>query len=130
MSSRSSASTTLTNTIKLSKFGSKDVTFTLPTDDIFTLTPNAYDQYVEVTKDTAKDINVLLLDTDDNSGSKTPSFVKYPSKGIISGTFGSGDGTITYTPNTGITGKDSFMFKVNDDITDSDTKTIFITITK
>jgi hypothetical protein len=125
-----SASTTLTNAIKMNKFGSKDVTFTLPTDDIFTLTPNAYNQYIEVTKDTAKDINVLLLDTDDNSGSKTPSFVKYPSKGIISGTFGSGDGTITYTPNTGITGKDSFMFKVNDDITDSDTKTIFITITK
>ena len=125
-----SASTTLTNSIKMTEFGSKDVTLTLPTDSIFTLTPNAYDQYVEVTKDTAKDINVLAPDSDDNVGTKTPSIVRNPTKGVLSGGFGSGDGTQTYTPNYGMIGDDSFTFKVNDTITDSDTKTVFITITK
>ena len=130
ISGSGSASTTLTNTIKLNEFGSKDVTFTLPTDDIFTLTPNAYDQYIEVVKDTAIDINVLLPDKDANVGSKTPSIVRNPTKGILSGGFGSGDGTQTYTPNTGLTGKDSFTFSVTDGTTVSDTKTVFITINK
>ena len=125
-----SASTTLTNSITMTDFGSEDVTLTLPTDNIFTLTPNAYDQYVEITKDTAKDINVLALDSDDNIATKTPSLVKSPTRGVLSGGFGSGDGTQTYTPNYGMIGNDSFTFKVNDTITDSDIKTVFITITK
>jgi len=129
-SNSGSASTTLTNTIKLEYFGTKDVTYTLTTDDIFTLTPNAFDQHVEVVKETAKDINVLLSDTDDNSGSKTPSTIKNPSHGVISGSFGSGDGTITYTPAIGFVGEDFFRFKVNDGTTDSETKTVFITVKK
>ena len=129
-SNSGSASTTLTNTITLQSFGTKDVTFTLPTDDIFTLTPNAFDQNVNAFKETATDINVLLLDTDDNSGSKTPSTVRNPSHGVISGSYGSGDGTITYTPAIGFIGEDSFTFKVNDGTTDSETKTIFITVKK
>ena len=129
-SNSGSASTTLTNTITLQSFGTKDVTFTLPTDDIFTLTPNAFDQNVNAFKETAKDINVLLLDTDDNSGSKTPSTVRNPSHGAISGSYGSGDGTITYTPAIGFIGEDSFTFKVNDGTTDSETKTVYITVKK
>ena len=129
-SNSGSASTTLTNTITLQSFGTKDVTFTLPTDDIFTLTPNAFAQNVNAFKETAKDINVLLLDTDDNSGSKTPSTVRNPSHGAISGSYGSGDGTITYTPAIGFIGEDSFTFKVNDGTTDSETKTVYITVKK
>ena len=129
-SNSGSASTTLTNTITLQNFGTKDVTFTLPTDDIFTLTPNAFDQNVNAVKETATDINVLLQDTDDNSGSKTPSTVKQPVHGVISGSYGSGDGTITYTPAIGFVGKDFFTFKVNDGTTDSETKTVFITVKK
>ena len=85
---------------------------------------------MDVVKETAKDINVLLLDTDDNSGSKTPSTVRSPVRGVITGSYGSGDGTITYTPNTGFVGEDSFTFKVNDGTTDSETKTVFITVKK
>ena len=129
-SASGSASTVLTNTIKLLRFGTKDVTFTLPTDDIFTLTPNAYDQRIDVIKETATDINVLALDNDSNSGSKTPSTVRNPVHGVITGSYGSGDGTITYTPAIGFTGEDSFTFKVNDGTTDSETKTIFITVKK
>ena len=130
ISGSGSASTTLTNTIKTTSFGSKDVTFTLPTDDIFTLTPNAYNQKVEIVKETATDINVLLLDNDDNSGSKTPSTVREPAHGKITGSYGSGDGTITYTPNVGFIGQDSFDFKVSDGTTNSNVKTIFITVHK
>ena len=129
-SSSSTTSSTLTNSIEMSRFGTEDVTFTVPLSDIFTLTPNAFDQYVTARKDTAIDINVLLGDNDSNVGSKTPAFVTQPTKGIMSGAFGSGDGTVTYTPNTGIVGQDFFKFKVSDGTTDSDTKTVFITITK
>ena len=129
-SNSGSASTTLTNAIKLSRFGTKDVTYTLTTDDIFTLTPNAFDQRVIAVKETAIDINVLALDTDSNAGSKTPSTIRNPVHGAITGSYGSGDGTITYTPAVGFTGEDSFSFKVNDGTTDSDTKTVFITVNK
>ena len=130
VSNNGSASVTLTNNIKIISFGSKDVTFTLPTDDIFTLTPNAHDQYVEVVKQTATDIDVLLKDTDDNKSGKTPSTVRSPVHGKITGSYGAGDGIITYTPNIGFVGKDSFDFKVNDGTTDSEVKTIYITVHK
>tara|TARA_R100000664_G_C2718457_1_gene112715 strand:- start:184 stop:933 length:750 start_codon:yes stop_codon:yes gene_type:complete len=130
VSNNGSASVTLTNNIKIISFGSKDVTFTLPTDDIFTLVPNAHDQHVEVVKQTATDINVLLKDTDDNKSGKTPSTVREPVHGKITGSYGAGDGIITYTPNVGFVGNDSFDFKVNDGTTDSEVKTIYITVHK
>ena len=130
VSNNGSASVTLTNNIKITNFGSKDVTFTLPTDDIFTLVPNAHDQRVEVVKQTATDIDVLLKDTDDNKSGKTPSTVRSPVHGKITGSYGAGDGIITYTPNVGFVGEDSFDFKVNDGTTDSEVKTIYITVHK
>ena len=130
VSNSGSASTTLTNNITLTRFGSRDVTFTLPTDDIFTLTPNAYDQRVETTKETAVNINVMLNDNDDNVSGKTPSTVRSPVHGKITGSYGAGDGVITYTPNVGFVGEDSFDFKVNDGTTDSEVKTIYITVHK
>ena len=130
VSGSGSALVTLTNDIKIHRFGTNNLTFTLPTDDIFTLTPNASDQNVTVIKETATDINVLLSDSDANYGSKTPSTVKSPVHGVITGSYGSGDGTITYTPAIGFVGEDSFTFKVNDGTTDSEVKTIFITVKK
>jgi uncharacterized repeat protein (TIGR02543 family) len=38
------------------------------------------------------------------------------------------DGTFTYTPDPGFTGDDSFTFKVNDGLSDSNTATVFITV--
>ena len=125
-----SASATLTSFITLREFGSRDVTFTLPTDDIFTLKPNARDQNVRVIKETATEINVMLSDNDDNVANKTPSTVRSPAHGKITGSYGAGDGVITYTPNVGFVGKDSFDFKVSDGTTNSDVKTIFITVHK
>ena len=129
-SNSGSASATLTNAITINKFPSEDITFTLNTDEIFTLTPNAWNQYVQTTKETALDINVLLYDTDENVASKTPSTVRNPIHGIISGSYGAGDGTITYTPNPKYVCEDNFTFKVNDGTTDSKTRTVYITITR
>jgi uncharacterized protein (TIGR02145 family)/uncharacterized repeat protein (TIGR02543 family) len=39
-----------------------------------------------------------------------------------------GAGTFTYTPDRGFTGDDSFTFRVNDGLSDSNTATIFITV--
>ena len=123
----------VTNNIRVHNFPIKDITFTFSLDDVFTLTPNAYDQYVDVIKNTATDINVLAGDSDSDVGSKVPTFpdgdtyVTYRpwvSYGVLSGSFGVGDGTITYTPNANFIGRDKFPFRVGA----SDIKTVYIRV--
>ena len=115
--------------ITVQKFGKKNITFTQDLDNILTYTPNAYDQTVQVVEDTLKEIDVLALDKDENYRVKTPSIVTNPTRGSLSGSdFAAGIGTIDYTPTTGLIGNDSFTFKVNDGTTDSDTKTVYITV--
>jgi hypothetical protein len=128
VSGSGSASATLTNSLQVKEFGTKNVIYTQPLDDTFTLTPNAYDQDYSTYKETAIDINVFSGDYDDNTSTKTPSIVGNPRHGVISGAFGSGDGTVTYTPVNGYVGKDSFTFKVNDTVTNSNVATVYITI--
>ena len=128
ISASGSASTTITNNLQIKEFGTKDVIYTQPLDDTFTLTPNVYNQDYSTYKETAVDINVLSGDSDANTSTKTPSIVGSPRHGVISGAFGSGDGIVTYTPVNGYVGKDSFTFKVNDTITDSNVATVYITI--
>ena len=128
VSGSGSASATFTNSLQIKEFGTKDVIYTQSLDDTFTLTPNVHDQNYSTYKDTAIDINVLRRDSDDNTSTKTPSIVGNPKHGVISGSFGSGDGIITYTPVGAYIGKDSFTFKVNDTITDSNVATVYITI--
>jgi len=50
--------------------------------------------------------------------------------GVSSGTLEMGtDGTFTYTPNEGFVGSDSFTYKVNDGVTDSNIGTVTIDVT-
>lgn len=119
----------ISGTINVSRFGKENITFTQDLDNILTYTPNAHDQSIRVTKNTLVEINVLAPDTDKNYRVKTPIKVTDPSHGALSGSdFAAGIGTIDYTPTTGFTGEDSFTFKVNDGTTDSDTKTIYLTV--
>ena len=123
-----SASATLTNTTKIIEFGSRDVTFTLSEDDLCTLAPNAHDQNVEVIKETATNINVMLKDNDDTVSGKTPSTVRSHVHGKITGTYGAGDGVITYTPNVGWVGQDSCTVQVTEGTTDRVVKTTHIPV--
>ena len=128
VSASGSASATFTNNLQVSEFDVRDVIYTQSLDNTFTLTPNVRNQYYQTYKDTAIGINVLSGDTDDNTSTKTPSIVSNPRHGVISGSFGSGDGIVTYTPVGAFVGEDSFTFKVNDTITDSGVATAYITI--
>ena len=116
---------TITGEVFINKVGKESVTYTQQTDDFVTFTPQAYDRRIQVTKNTAKSINFLGSDFDINYASKTGSIVTNPKSGTVSEVSGV---TTTYTPNTGFLGKDSFTFKVNDGTTDSEIKTINITV--
>ena len=126
----------VTSNIRVLDFPIKDMTFTFPVGDVFTVTPNAYDQYVDVIKNTATDINVLNGDNDENVGSKTPifpdgdtavSYRPWVKNGVLTGSFGAGDGTITYTPNRNFVGRDKFEFHASDGAI-SDKKTVYIRV--
>ena len=116
---------TSTSNITVFKFGTEDITYTQDVDTFMTNVPNAYDQEVDVVKDTATVINMALPDNDANAATKTYSVVAGPFAGTTSGLETT---NATYTPNTGFTGKDYFTFKANDGSKDSLTKTIFITV--
>ena len=127
----------VTNNIRVHDFPIKDITFTFSLDDVFTLTPNAYDQHVDVIKNTATDINVLNGDNDENVGSKVPifpdgdtavSYRPWVKNGKLTGSFGAGDGTLTYTPNRNFVGRDKFEFYVSDGGSTSDIKTVYIRV--
>ena len=75
--------------------------------------PVAYDQAVSLNKNTAKEINLVATDKDNDALSY--SIVAYPSNGSL---IGSG-ANITYKPNYNYVGPDSFTFKANDGRFDS-----------
>lgn len=69
-----------------------------------------------------------LTATDSDGNSLTYSIVSNGTKGQATFT-NAATGAVTYTPNSGATGTDSFTFKVNDGQADSNTATVTVTIT-
>lgn len=100
----------------------------------FHLTNFAFAAPVANTKPVANSINVttnqntsksfVLTGSDTDGDSLTFSLVTTPSSGSLSGTVPN----LTYAPNSGFTGSDSFTFKVNDGTVDSDVATVSISI--
>ena len=84
--------------------------------------PVANAQSVTVTKDTSK--LITLTATDLNADPLTYSVVAQPTHGTLTGTAPS----LTYNPQNGYTGTDSFTFKANDGTVDSNIATISITV--
>jgi hypothetical protein len=84
--------------------------------------PVANNQAVTTNKNTAKPIT--LSATDPNNDPLTYTIVTGPSHGTVSGTGASR----TYTPAPDYVGPDSFTFKANDGIVDSNTATVSITV--
>ena len=86
--------------------------------------PLSYSQSVETNQSIALDIN--LTGTDADNDPLTYIIVTNPSHGSLSGTVPN----ILYTPTAGYYGNDSFTYKVNDVLADSNISTISITISQ
>jgi len=85
--------------------------------------PVAQGQSVTTPEDTAKSITLVATDADGDA--LTYAVVSGPANGSLSGTAPS----LTYTPNAGYAGADSFTFKANDGTDDSNTATVSVTVT-
>lgn len=85
-------------------------------------TPVADAQSVQVPFNTAKPVTLTAMDPDNEP--LTWSIVTPPVNGVLSGTAPN----LTYMPNAGFTGADSFTFKVNDGALDSNVATVSIDV--
>jgi VCBS repeat-containing protein len=98
------------------------VTITVnPIDD----PPVAVDDSATTNEDTTVTIPVLSNDSDIDGDALIVSGVTIPANGTV---IDNGDGTVTYTPNANFNGTDSFSYKANDGIADSNTATVTITV--
>ncbi len=86
--------------------------------------PVAQSQAVLVTQDTAQTITLTATDPNTPAGSLAWSIATPPSHGNLDGTLPNP----TYTPVPGYTGPDSFAFRVNDGLTDSNLATVSIIV--
>ena len=125
----------LTNEIYITKYGIKDVTYTLDLDNIITRKPNAKDFNIEVSKNGTNTVHLSNGDFDTNRLSKVPSITQKPSHGTAVAYDDSDSGytapTIVYTAIKDFVGDDEIRYKLADDdeATDlSDEKTIRITV--
>ena len=84
--------------------------------------PISYNQSVSIYENIP--IDLTLSATDANGDSLTFSIVSGPTNGSL---FGAAP-NLTYSPNLGYTGSDSFTFKANDGTVDSNTATVSITV--
>ncbi|MCD4815700.1 MAG: tandem-95 repeat protein, partial [Methanosarcinales archaeon] len=85
--------------------------------------PVASDQSITTPEDTSVDITLSATDVDGDA--LTYSIVGDPSHGTVA----LSGNTATYTPDANYNGADSFTFKANDGIVDSNTATVSITVT-
>jgi hypothetical protein len=86
--------------------------------------PTANNQNVSVSHNTARAITLTGSDPNSPPRSLTYSVQSNPSRGTLSGTAPN----LTYTPNTGYQGTDSFTFRVNNGVANSSTATVSITV--
>lgn len=118
----------LTSYVDVTRFGTKSTTYTLNLDNIITRKPNAYDQNVNIKKNSSGyAIDMIKHDRDANRTSKTGTVVQSPSYGSV-GSYNATRDTFTYTPNNGFTGEDSFTFTMSDGTNASEEKRIRITV--
>ena len=87
--------------------------------------PVAFDQLVQATMNTPVDITLFGSDADNNS--LTATIDQSPSNGTLS-EINQETGVVSYTPKPGFGGQDSFTYKVNDGIADSNPATVSITV--
>ncbi len=88
------------------------------------LAPQADDQSVTVSFNTPKAITLTASDPDNGPQALIYSIVSPPQHGTLTGT----PPSVTYTPDTGYSGPDSFTFKADDGEADSNSATVSITV--
>jgi hypothetical protein len=86
--------------------------------------PVARDGSAAVAADSSVDITLRAFDVDDDA--LTYAIAQAPENGAISGD--DGDAVVTYTPNGGFAGTDTFTFVANDGVVDSNVATITVTV--
>ena len=124
---------TITGTAYILKYGTANDTSTMDVDAFLAVVataPTATGQTVSTVFDTAKVIT--LAGTDPQGGTNLNfAIVNNPTNGTLSSiTEGSAlTSTVTYTPNSGYSGTDSFTFTVTDGTTVSSSATVNISIT-
>ena len=91
-------------------------------DDFTNTAPIAQSQTVTVAEGSSKDITLNATDADGDT--LTYSITVAPTHGVLSGTAPN----LKYTPNVDYSGEDSFTFKANDGIDDSNEANVTITI--
>jgi hypothetical protein len=91
-------------------------------DNSSNLAPVADNQSITTNEDTAKAITLTANDVDGNT--LTYSIVTSPTHGTLSGT----PPNVTYAPAANYNGPDSFTFKANDGMANSDIATVSITV--
>ena len=88
--------------------------------------PSAGDDTASTPQGTAVDVAVRGNDTDADGDSLTVTAVAQPANGTVTV---NSDGTVTYTPNSGYNGPDSFEYTVSDGNGGTDTATVRVTVT-
>jgi hypothetical protein len=87
-------------------------------------TLNAGNDFATTQVDTPVDINVLENDSDPQNGSFSITSMTDPSNGQTSEV----NGVVTYTPNAGFVGTDTFTYTITDDQAETATATVTVTV--
>ena len=87
--------------------------------------PVANDDSATTDEDIAVSVAVLANDTDPDDDPLTVTNLTLPTNGAVSL---NQDNTVTYTPNSGFTGADSFTYTANDGLLDSNVATVNVTV--
>jgi Ca2+-binding RTX toxin-like protein len=109
----------------------RSVTFTIldqapPTNQAPVANPDNYTVAAEAVLGVEAASGVLSNDNDPNGNPLTATLLTPPSNGSL--TFDI-NGSLTYTPNPGFVGSDSFTYQANDGITNSNVATVFLSVT-
>lgn len=109
-----STSFTFTLTVTDNDGAADSDTATVTVNPAANQSPTANDDGASTNQDTSVTINVVSNDTDADASidASTVSITSSPSSGSANS---NGDGTVTYAPNAGFTGTDSFQYTVQDD---------------
>ena len=119
-----SKSVSLKGFISFFKYGTSNVVYNLDLDNMITRTPNAFDQNIVCSKNSAVSIDTTKRDFDDNLTSKTPTITSTSRHG--SATISSR--SIRYVPHKSFVGDDEIKFTISDGTNVSNEKAIRITV--